>query len=158
MIRREGFIPDPIIEARAYKLLAGFEGQFGKIKEPPVPINQIIECYLDLWFDWDDIEDSEDEKILAYLEPSEKKIHLNARRREHFETFIGSEAFTQAHEVGHWDLHVDKSGETQLELPFFTTIQRCACRQDKRDSREIQAEKYAAYLLMPHLLLMTAIR
>lgn len=157
MIRDAIFIPAEIIEEKALKMLAGFESQYGKIVQPPVPIDRIVERYLDLWIDWDDIEDTDDEKILAYLDPDNKKIRMNTKRRDHFEGFFGTESYTKAHEVGHWDLHVVKSGETQIALPFFTDTKKYLCRQSTKDSREIQAEMYAAYLLMPYPLVMQTI-
>ncbi len=157
MIKTLSFIPDKVIEQRVSKMLAGFESEHGRITNPPIPIDQLVEFHLDLCFDWDDIDDTDENKILGCLDPSEKKIFMNTRRRDHFEDYIGTEAFTKAHEVGHWDLHVGKSDETQLALPLMSVPEKYMCIQDKKDSREIQAEKYAAYLLMPHHLLMSAI-
>lgn len=157
MITNPTFMPDRVIEQRAHQMLSGFESRFGKIASPPVPIDKLIERHLDLWIEWCDIADTDDEKILGYLKPDEKKIYMNALRRDHFEEYIGTEAYTKAHEVGHWDMHVIKSGETQLQLPFFAPPQTFLCRGDKKDSREIQAERYAAYLLMPHHLVISEI-
>ncbi len=157
MIKDVGFIPDKVIEHKAYRLLTDFEVRFGKIARPPIPINKIIERHLELRFDWDDIEDTDEEKILAYLDPAERKICINTRRRDHFDQFVGSEAFTQAHEVGHWELHVIKNGETQLEFSFFKSVQQYVCREKSKTPKEFQADKFAAYLLMPYHLVMQAI-
>ena len=148
------FIPDSVLERKAYELLSSFEMDFGRILEPPIPINKIIERHLELDFDWDDIDDSEDEKILGFLDPSTRKIHMNSRRRDHFDTYVGSEAFTQAHEVAHWQLHVTKADEMQLEFSFVEMVSPFACTfSQRRSSTEIQADRYAAYLLMPHHLI-----
>jgi Zn-dependent peptidase ImmA (M78 family) len=158
VIREKRFIPDREIEKKAYAMLSGFESQYGKVSKPPVPIDRIIECHLDLWIDWDVIEDTDEEKILGLLNPDTKKICLNERHRDHFEDYIGTEAFTKAHEVGHWDLHVAKEGDAvQLQLLPKTSGQPYLCRQQKYDQREIQAERYAAYLLMPYHLVMETI-
>ncbi len=158
MIKDKRYIPDSEIESKAYALLVGFESQYGKLIKPPVPIDRIIESYLDIWIDWDNIQDTDEEKILGLLNPNTKKIHMNERHRNHFEEYIGTEAYTKAHEVGHWDLHVAKKNEAvQLPLLMPTDGITYLCRQQKLDNREIQAEKYAAYLLMPHHLLMDAI-
>jgi Zn-dependent peptidase ImmA (M78 family) len=158
MIKDERYIPDSEIESKAYAMLAGFESQYGKVAKPPIPIDRIIESYLEIWMDWDDIQDTDEEKILGFLNPNTKKIQLNERHRNHFEEYIGTEAYTKAHEVGHWDLHIAKKNEAvQLPLLMPTKDITYLCRQQKLDKREIQAEKYAAYLLMPHHLLMEAI-
>lgn len=158
MIKEKRFIPDSEIESKAYAMLTGFEAQYGKVVKPPIPIDRIIECYLDIWIDWDSIQDTDEEKILGLLNPNTKKIQMNERHRDHFEEYIGTEAYTKAHEVGHWDLHITKNNEAvQLPLLMCSDGITYLCRQQKLDKREIQAEKYAAYLLMPHHLLMDAI-
>jgi Zn-dependent peptidase ImmA (M78 family) len=158
MIKDKRFIPDNEIETKALAMLLGFEAQFGKIKQPPIPIDTIIECYLDLWIDWDIIEDTEDEIILGYLDPELNKIRLNERHRDHFESYIGTESFTKAHEVGHWDLHIAKKGEAvQLPLLQLENSRPYLCRQSNMDQREFQAERYASYLLMPKQLLFDTI-
>ena len=158
MIKDNRFIPDDEIESKAYALLYAFETQYGKVIKPPVPIDRLIESYLDLWIDWDVIEDSDEEKILGLLNPDTKKIKMNERHRNHFDEYLGTEAYTKAHEVGHWDLHIVKKNDAvQLSFLLSTGGQPYLCRQQKFDKREIQAEKYAAYLLMPHHLVMEAI-
>ncbi len=158
MIKDKRFMPDSEIEKKACAMLSGFESQFGKVSKPPIPIDRIVESYLDLWIDWDVIEDTDEEKILGFLNPDTKKIRLNERHRDHFENYIGTEAFTKAHEVGHWDLHVAKKGDAvQLPLLAPENSQPYLCRQANLDQREFQAERYAAYLLMPHHLLMETI-
>jgi Zn-dependent peptidase ImmA (M78 family) len=158
LIKDQRFISDNEIESQACALLNGFESKYGKIIKPPVPIDRIIEAYLDLWIDWDVIEDTDEQKILGLLNPNTKKIQLNERHRSHFEDYLGTEAYTKAHEVGHWDLHIAKNNEAvQLTLLLPTESPAYLCRNLKFDKREIQAEKYAAYLLMPHYLIIDAI-
>jgi Zn-dependent peptidase ImmA (M78 family) len=158
MIKDTIFIPDSALETKAYAMLTGFESQYGKIYSPPIPIDKIIECYLDLWIDWDKIEDTEEEKILGFLNPSTKRICINECHRDLFEKHAGLESFTKAHEVGHWDLHITKESDVvQLPLIPSEVVQPYLCRQSTFDKREIQAEKYAAYLLMPHHLIIDAI-
>ncbi len=94
---------------------------------------------------------------MAYLDPIEKKILMNSRHRDHFEAYIGSELFTMAHEVGHWDMHVFHAGKDQMQLPFVEPPQPFLCRANRGEPREIQANKYASYLLMTHDLLMQTI-
>jgi Zn-dependent peptidase ImmA (M78 family) len=159
MIKDKVFIPDETIERKTLVLLAGLENEYGKVNHPPIPIDKIVERYLDLCIDWDIIDDTDDEMILGCLQPDTKKILMNERHRDHFEEYIGTEAFTKAHEVGHWELHIAKEGDvTQLALPVFSSADPCLCRQQRSDPREIQAEKYAAYLLMPKTLIMESIQ
>ena len=52
---------------------------------------------MDLWFDWDEIDDTDEERILGCLDPATKKIRMNTRRRDQFEQYKGMEAYTKAH-------------------------------------------------------------
>ena len=158
MIKGITFIPDKVIEGKANKMLAGFESKFGKILHPPIPIDSIVERHLELFFDWDKIEDTEEEHILSCLIPGSKKIIMNEFHRDFFDEHWGTEAFTKAHEVGHWDMHVIKGeGAIQVGLPGFLDERQDLCRQQSSNPREIQANMYAAYLLMPYTLLVQEI-
>jgi hypothetical protein len=158
LIKDVKFIPDEAIERKACNLLADFESRFGRITSPPIPIDSIIEKFLDLRFDWDDLDDTDNDKILGCLNPGAKKILMNTRRINFFDQYWGTEAYTKAHEVGHWDLHVVKPGDAiQLGLPGFSEEAQYLCRNNSGDSREIQAERYAAFLLMPQHLVMQEI-
>lgn len=155
MYRNVEFIPDARIERRAIQMLINFQNRFGVIDAPPVPIDRIAEKHLDLRFDWDEIDDLPEGRVLGYIDPATKRICMNTRWRSQFDEFIGPEAFTKAHEVGHWDLHVFQGGEKQLALPFVSAPepQRYMCTQSSTNPREYQANRYAAYLLMPYSLL-----
>ena len=158
MIKENRFISNQEIEGKAYALLNRFETMFGKIGLPPIPIDKIIEKYLDLWIDWDIVDDTDEEKILGFIDPVARKIRLNERHRNLFDEYIGTEAYTKAHEVGHWELHVVKNVDA-IQPPLLSdpVAQPYLCRQQNFDKREIQAEKFAAYLLMPFPLVMNAI-
>lgn len=157
-IKNIKFIPEIEIEKRANSLLGKFESEFGKLTKPPIPIDKLIEKFLDLHFDWDDIEEDEDEKILGCLLPNARKIMMNSRHIDFFNKYWGTETYTKAHEVGHWDLHITKPGDAvQLGLPGFSEGNQYLCRNNGNESREIQAEIYASYLLMPNYLIMQEI-
>jgi hypothetical protein len=157
LIKDVRFVPDEEIEGKAYRLLADFESQYGGISKPPIPIDKLIEKFLELRFDWEEIEDNGG-MILGCLHPDSRKIMMNSRHIDFFDAHWGTEEYTKAHEVGHWDLHIAKTGEAvQLGLPGLVSEGKYLCRSGAGDSREYQAEKYAAYLLMPHDLIMQEI-
>jgi Zn-dependent peptidase ImmA (M78 family) len=138
-----------VIEAKAEALLVAYEAEFGAITEPPVPIEHLIEAHLDIWIDWDMIEEKGSEVILAYIDPQERKICMNESRRARFEEYLGTETFTFAHEVGHWDLHVTETEYVQLGFLDIIQPKRFLCRWNKHDRLEWQANRYAATLIMP---------
>ena len=88
LIKDVRFVPDEEIEGKAYRLLADFESQFGRISKPPIPIDKVIEKFLDLRFDWDEIED-DDGMILGCLHPDSRKIMMNSRHIDFFDEHWG---------------------------------------------------------------------
>lgn len=155
------FLTNDYIEQRAIKLLADYQRSTGiQLNSPPIPVDQIVEAHLDLNLMYDEIPQDDSERILAYIDPIERTICLNTLHLSLFEEVIGTEAFTLAHEAGHWELHVMKDGWHQSELPLgdkdYGT--RFLCRANQKDPREYQANRFAAALLMPRYLVLAAIK
>lgn len=154
------------IEARANGLLDLYEREFGLLLAPPVPVERIAELLLELTPDWGPVEDTEDEPVLAYINPRARTIRINEKRRARFDSFPGLFEFTLAHEVGHHELHVVRDGSEQTEIAFAApeapgrTAGDYLCREvgGKKDMRERQADMFAGYLLMPARLLAPAIQ
>lgn len=145
------FIPEADLEALADALLERYEQEIEPIFAPPVPIEPIADFLLELSIEWLDIPDTEDEPILAYLSPDTKAIRLNERRLPYFEQYPGAYAFTLAHEIGHYQLHLTQGDAAQDQVYL------CRHRQTVKDRREWQAERFASYLLMPSSLLWPAL-
>ena len=67
----------------------------------------------------------------------------------------GRYCFTLGHEVGHWQLHRPLREMDKVTFPLFSrepgakATAAIVCRDGQRDSAEIQADKFAALLLMP---------
>lgn len=155
------FLPDEEIEQRALKLLADFQrSSRTRLSSPPVPIHQIVETHLDLRLLYDKIPQDEGERILAYIDPLDRVICLNTLHLDLFEDVIGPEAFTLAHEAGHWELHVVKGSWRQSALPLDVLEhgERFLCRANSSDPREYQANRFAAALLMPRYLVLAAVQ
>src|SRR5689334_17058033 len=105
------FLTDSEIERRASRMLASYQRHCGKkLQEPPIPVEHLVEAHLELRVDWDVIPETSGERILAYIDPVERKICMNETHRAFFDEYFGSEAFTYGHEAGHWELHVIKDG------------------------------------------------
>lgn len=161
VLRPVQYLTTDYIEQRALKLLADFQRTSGRqLTAPPVPIHQIVEAHLDLGLIYDEIPQDEHERILAYIDPVDRTICLNTTHLGLFEEVIGTEAFTVAHEAGHWELHVIKNGWRQPGLPLdnIRSQERYLCRDNAKDPREYQANRFAASLLMPRYLMLAAIQ
>ncbi len=158
-VPHDDFIPDRELERRAEELLARYERREGEIPHPPVPIDLIIEHILGLDIDWAPVDHQHAHgTVLAAVEltSSRRRIIMNERERGHFDRFFGTEAYSKAHEVGHAVLHLPQTPGQQIPLAgeAGSTV---FCRSDRRDAKEIQAERFAAYLLMPERLLRAAV-
>ena len=98
---------------RQYEQLTGGSVEF------PVPVEQIIERILGLDFDWIDIEEQQGEQILGGLVPEQRRIVLNSRHLDLFESKPGLERSTIGHEAGHWDIDIDRTSLHHPTLPGF---------------------------------------
>lgn len=155
------FVPDEVLARRALALLREHERHSGERVSLPVPVELIIERTLQLRIVPVDIEETDGEVILARITPDylgHPTIQLNERRMQHFEEYFGTEAFSLGHEAGHWVLHYDRGRSDQPSLPGLLDGDLAPppvlCRRlTSADRREFQAERFAAYLLMPEHLM-----
>jgi len=116
----------------------------------PVPVELIAESQLGLHVLWESFgEPEEGSTLLGALFARYRTIWLNESERSLFEATPGLERFTIAHEVGHLRLHVDPSYESQSILPTQEESADILCRDGDTEWREVQAETFAASLLMP---------
>jgi len=115
-----------------------------------------LEYHLGLTIDCDVLEGAGPD-VPAALDYWSRTIRLNDRARPLFDQFPGLETFSIAHEVVHWVLHVDHAVLNQPALLGVEPSPPHLCRHQDRSRREIQAEKFAAYLLMPRDLFFQAI-
>src|SRR5688500_2208092 len=97
------------IEELAEQRLVELERDLGKPLAPPIPLDRIGEKLLGLSFLWDTIEELPGEIILGAIMTKQRLILLNEGRQELFEQKPGLERSTKGHELGHWDLYVDKA-------------------------------------------------
>ena len=170
------------LRIRQYEQLTGEPVMF------PVPIEKIVERVLGLKFDWIDIDEHPGEQILAGLIPEERRIVLNSRHLDLFQSKPGLERSTIGHEAGHWDIDIDRTSLHHPRLPGFDIQQSVVRRHaadrkvlvevlnraayDDRyfelyreltagqDSPEVRSavDRYQSSLLMPDWLIRTAVR
>jgi hypothetical protein len=146
------FISEARVEELANDLLDQYNWEIEPIFGPPIPVERIADFLLELNLEWLNIPDTEEEPILAYLDPPSKTIRFNEQRLPYFEQHPGTYEYTLAHEIGHYQLHL-LNGTVQADEVYVYRHQ-----QATKNRREWQAEKFASYLLMPVSLLMPAIK
>jgi hypothetical protein len=153
------FIPDAVLEREALRVLHSHEREFGLVRLP-VPIEQIVEFTLKLQLVWLEIDDTPESGVLARLDPDYlgwPTIQMNLRHQKHFAEYFGTEQYSLAHECGHWVCHYGWGRGEQYALEGFFDFapdQRVLCRRlSSGDRRELQAERFASFLLLPEHLL-----
>ncbi|MGQ9589912.1 MAG: ImmA/IrrE family metallo-endopeptidase [Planctomycetota bacterium] len=97
------------IEEIAASRLVELERLLGRPLSLPIPIDLIAERVLGLDFLWEPIDQLPGEKILGGLIAKKRLIVLNENHRGLFTEKPGLERSTKGHEMGHWDLLIDKS-------------------------------------------------
>jgi hypothetical protein len=155
------FISDGELESRASELLRRYTLRWGRALTPPIPVDKVIEQALEIPIVWEPIPDQAGRPVLAKLviKRSGLKILVNEDKLDFFEQHSGVEAYSLAHEAGHFVFHVDKASlQTEL-LADDQQREIVLCRgpvDDEGKRRERQAERFAAFLLMPRDLLQQA--
>ena len=148
------YLKNSTIEKESKKLLGDFNNKTGHKLSAPIPVFDIIEY---LGYDVDFRKDGiyEDKNLLGGTLIDQKTIEINENLIDH----EGRMHITAAHEVGHIILHVpfynEKHGKDVSEHKIIS-------RKDggfegtKKEPEEWQADKFAAFLLMPSELIKKA--
>lgn len=97
------------IEQIAERRLQEFERKLERPLSLPIDIELFGELVLELSILWDEIEELPGEEVLAGLRVADRLIVMNENRKQEMEAKPGRRRLTQGHEMGHWDLFVDKS-------------------------------------------------
>jgi Zn-dependent peptidase ImmA (M78 family) len=141
-------------ERTAADVLGRYSARTGWTPALPVPIELVIEEAYGLRIITRQIEEPPDVRILGGLFQDEAAIVLNERHGQLFETVIGPLEFTLAHELGHWLYDADAGQGALFEPaePVFCYVDGTGKAPDSVRLREINANKLAAAVLMPAVL------
>jgi Zn-dependent peptidase ImmA (M78 family) len=112
-------------------------------------IDTLIEFEYGIDIVWENIDHfAPDEEVFAALMPKRKLIYMNEAKRALFINKMGTMNFSKAHELGHWILHITE--QRDYEQLTFLEDQTYFCRSvSKKHPQEIQADMFAASILMP---------
>ena len=122
-----------------------------------IDIDYIIEFVYDLEITWQNIDGLDSNGIiLAAIKPADKTIIMNESKKDLFIEKMGTMNFSKAHELGHWILHVAKQNSHEQITFLPTEVFHCR-NMIRRDPREVQADMFAASLLMPKDIVSNAI-
>jgi len=152
---KRDFIPIQRIERAAYKVLADYGESYGRIAIPPIPVEEILECQLDLAMDFDDLAvrfGSDDVLGASFIDKGSVVFDMSLDPEENPQR-EGRYRFTVAHEAGHWVLHVPQILAERKQPTLFDLGEPpppIVCRSSQsKEPREWQADSFAGFLLMP---------
>ncbi len=139
-------------------MLAEYGHKHGQITAPPIPIDEIVEVYLLLTIEMKDLNNLYGVgDVHGALWVNRQSIDVDmSLDPETFPAKRGRYHFTLAHEAGHWRLHrqlYQKKANQLSLLPDKIERPEYICRSSDRAPIEIQANKFAAALLMPREML-----
>jgi Zn-dependent peptidase ImmA (M78 family) len=138
------------IECRAADILMRVESKRKRSLKWPIDAGHVAEA-LGLDMDCGDIPPDEQGAIAAMILPTERKIVMNENNRE---LPKGFEESSIAHEIGHWELHIDQNAVSSFvelqDCGIEITVEPFLCRSvNTQQGIEWQAQYFAGCLLMP---------
>lgn len=125
------------IEQIAEQKLAEFAKLLGRPLTPPIPIALMAEKLYKLDILWEPVPEQPGEQIFGGLSPEDSLIVLNENRRKLFEDKPGLERSTVGHEMGHWELYIDKASVGHPMLPGVARPESFMRRSNDKRSIEI---------------------
>lgn len=164
------YVSDEAIERDAQALLAEYAHARGVTVKAPIPIDDIVEKYLKLGIEFDDMHRrfgvprsgiGLDPDILGAICFVRRRIVIDdSLDPDVYPTKEGRYRFTLAHEGGgHWRLHRHLFGKDQAQISFLdaNAPPSVICRISQARARiELQADFYASCVLMPRKLVFAA--
>lgn len=155
------FLPELEIETAALKTLDSYGRRFDEVTKPPVPVEEVLECDLELDFGLDDLVGSGlGEDVLGAMWAAEQRVRIDSSLDPtEFPEKEGRYRFTVAHEVGHWQLHRHLFLAHMAQDSLFGASEPsviCRAGLPNKPPIEWQADAFAALLLMPRHMVVRA--
>lgn len=157
---RVPYLTDRQIEREATALLEEWASARGESVVPPIPVDDLIELHLELTYEIDDLrEQFGHDDILGAIWFNDAIIRVDrSLDPDQHPQMLGRYRFTLAHEAGHWRLHrahfLKDLGQGQIfgsdGPPSYV------CRAGQTAPEEVQANRFAAAMLMPRELVRSA--
>jgi IrrE N-terminal-like domain len=150
-----GFLSEEELETVAIETLGSYGRRFEEVLGPPVPVEEILECDLELDFGLEDLAEAGlGEDALGAIWAAERRVRVDSSLDPtEFPVKEGRYRFTVGHEVGHWQLHrhlflANVGQDSLFGAPSEPSVV-CRARYPSKPPIEWQADAFAAHLLMP---------
>jgi Zn-dependent peptidase ImmA (M78 family) len=149
-MNRVAWLSKAQIEQEVHDLLSAWSAFAGQEAKPPIPVEAIIEKYLEITLEYEDLDKSLGiPGVLGATWVKEKKMAINSCLLDGGE---GRIAFTCGHEIGHWILHCSYFFEqfSRLGRRADDDSPAVICRTSAFKQRgEWQADHFSGCLIMP---------
>lgn len=148
------YLTDQAFEDEAALLLAEYGNKHGQVATPPIPVDEIVELYLELALEFIDTrKEFGVDDVHGALWVNQRLVGIDQRLDPAtYPAKLGRYRFTLAHEAGHWRLHrhlfLRKANQQSL-LPESVSRPEYICRSSDKEPIEYQADRFASCLLMP---------
>lgn len=148
------FLTDQAFEDETTLLLAEYGNKHGQVTAPPIPIDEIVELYLELSLEFLDMQALFGvDDVHGALWVNKRLVGIDQRLDPgSYPAMLGRYRFTLAHETGHWRLHrklFQKTANQLTLLPDRAERPEYICRSSDIEPIEYQANRFASCLLMP---------
>ena len=154
------YLREDEIDLAAATTLNSYERRFGEIIAPPVPVEEILECDLELDFGFEDLEHNFGTGTLGALWMRDRRVKVDTSLDPTlYPASEGRYRFTIGHEIGHWQLHrhLFLADPNQASLLEETSEPSIVCRAGaNKPPIEWQADAFSSRLLMPKTMLVRA--
>lgn len=156
------FLPEEEIELAALATLDAYGRRFSEVAAPPVPVEEMLECDLELDFGFEDLRGSGfGADALGAMWVQERKVRVDSSLDPTvYPDKEGRYRFTMGHEIGHWQLHRHLFLADANQDSLFGVSQEpsviCRAGEGKKPPIEWQADAFAGRLLMPKKMVIQA--
>lgn len=154
------YLHEKQIEEHAQLLLDEWAVNHSSVDEPPVPIEDMLELHLGLGFAIADLQgELGHPDVLGGIWFGDRLIKVDqSLDPDIMPRMLGRYHFTLAHEIGHWRLHRQHLADDPSAASLFEVNGEPAfvCRSTANPPEEVQANAFAASVLMPRKLVFDA--
>jgi hypothetical protein len=159
------YLKESAIETAAGSLLSAYNNRFGGADEPPVPVDEIADSFLNLDLRIGNLPELLGRSgVLGATWVREGRVRIDESLDPSvYPAREGRYRFTVAHELGHWELHRPLVLARDVQGDLFAAADEAdesviVCRTSSNEPQEWQANTFAGYLLMPKDMVLRAWR
>lgn len=149
------FLHEDAIEGKAQRTIDEYLHFRSSSMSAPIDVEDILESFLELTLEFDDLcAKYKSREILGASWIPDRRVSIdNSINPAVHPEQEGRYRFTVAHEIGHWQLHRGEFLQRARQCSLLPNLPNFICREnDKIDRKELQANLFASYLLMPSVL------